>query len=102
LIRIGLLTSQDKSREGDENPLYKKYFMHGISHHLGLDVHDLGDKHRVFEEGMVLTCEPGIYVREEKTGVRIENDILITEQGPIDLTRKIPSDPEEIEDLMNS
>lgn len=102
LIQLGLLTSQDKSKEGDENPLYKKYFMHGISHHLGLDVHDLGDKHRVFEAGMVLTCEPGIYVREEKTGVRIENDILITEQGPIDLTRKIPSDPVEIEDLMNS
>jgi Xaa-Pro aminopeptidase len=102
LIQLGLLTSQDKSKEEDENPPYKKYFMHGISHHLGLDVHDLGDKHRVFEEGMVLTCEPGIYVREEKTGVRIENDILITGQGPIDLTRKIPSDPAEIEDLMNS
>jgi Xaa-Pro aminopeptidase len=102
LIQLGLLTSQDKSKENDENPLYKKYFMHGISHHLGLDVHDLGDKHRMFEEGMVLTCEPGIYVREEKTGVRIENDILITEQGPVDLTWKIPSDPAEIEDLMNS
>ncbi len=102
LIQLGLLTSHDKSKEDDENPPYKKYFMHGISHHLGLDVHDLGDKHRVFEEGMVLTCEPGIYVREEKTGVRIENDILITGQGPIDLTRKIPSDPAEIEDLMNS
>jgi Xaa-Pro aminopeptidase len=102
LIQLGLLTSQDKSKDDDENPLYKKYFMHGISHHLGLDVHDLGDKHRMFEEGMVLTCEPGIYVREEKTGVRIENDILITEQGPVDLTQKIPSDPAEIEDLMNS
>ena len=102
LIQLGLLTSKDISKEGDEKPPYKKYFMHGVSHHLGLDVHDLGDRHRAFENGMVLTCEPGIYVREEKIGVRIENDILITEKGPIDLTQTIPSDPSEIEDIMNS
>lgn len=76
--------------------------MHGISHHLGLNVHDIGDKHRVFEEGMVLTCEPGIYVREEKIGVRIENDILITEKGPVDLTKDIPVEAAEIEDFMAS
>jgi Xaa-Pro aminopeptidase len=102
LIQLGLLTSKDISREDDEKPPYKKYFMHGISHHLGLAVHDLGDRHRAFESGMVLTCEPGIYLREEKIGVRIENDILITEKGPVDLTRNIPSDPSEIEDIMNS
>ena len=64
------------------DPLYKKYFPHGTSHYLGLDVHDYGDKYRPFEPGMVLTCEPGIYIRDEAIGIRIENDILITAGEP--------------------
>ena len=82
-------------------PLYKKFFPHGASHHLGLDVHDYGDKYRKFEPGMVFTCEPGIYIRDESIGVRIENDILITPKGPVDLTETIPREVDEIEDLMN-
>jgi Xaa-Pro aminopeptidase len=66
-----------------------------------LDVHDYGDRHRTFVSGMVLTCEPGIYIREEAIGVRIENDILITSKGPVDLTKSVPREAEEIEDLMN-
>ncbi len=101
LIRLGIL-DPDKVKEQDkEKPLYKKYFMHGTSHHLGLDVHDYGSKYRKFEAGMVLTCEPGIYIREEGIGVRIENNILITYDGPADLTKNIPVEAEEIEELMN-
>ncbi len=74
--------------------------MHGTSHYLGLDVHDLGSTHRAFEHGMVFTCEPGIYIRDEAIGVRIENNILITDGGPVDLTKNIPREAEEIESLM--
>jgi Xaa-Pro aminopeptidase len=69
---------------------------------LGLDVHDYGDRFRPFEAGMVLTCEPGIYIREEGIGVRIENDILITDQGPVDLAADVPREADEIEALMRS
>ncbi|MBW1898693.1 MAG: M24 family metallopeptidase, partial [Deltaproteobacteria bacterium] len=102
LVGLGLLSSSSKGNPDDEKPKYKQYFMHGISHHLGLDVHDLGDKYRKFEKGMVLTCEPGIYIREENIGIRIENDILITDGDPVDLTEKIPVEAEEIEALMHS
>ena len=85
-----------------DKPLYKRYFPHGISHHLGLDVHDYGDKFRPFEAGMVLTCEPGIYIREEGIGVRIENDILITDAGPVDLAADVPREADEIEALMRA
>jgi len=102
LVGLGLLSSGDTGNPDDEKPKYKQYFMHGISHHLGLDVHDPGSKYRIFEKGMVLTCEPGIYIREEGMGIRIENDILITEGDPIDLTGMIPVEAEEIEDLMHS
>ena len=101
LIRLCLLDAGDVKKQSKDEPLYKKYFPHGTSHHLGLDVHDYGDKYRKFEAGMVLTCEPGIYIRDEAIGVRIENDILITEDDPIDLTAGIPREAEEIEDLMN-
>jgi Xaa-Pro aminopeptidase len=102
LQQIGLLTAEDVGKDDTPGAPYKKYFMHGISHHLGLDVHDLGDRHRAFESGMVLTCEPGIYVREENIGVRIEDDILITDKGPVVLTEGIPSDPLEIEEIMQA
>ena len=101
LIRLGVLKRADIKKQPEDSPLYKKFFPHGTSHHLGLDVHDYGDKYRKFEPGMVFTCEPGIYIRDESIGVRIENDILITRKGPVDLTESIPREVEEIEELMN-
>ena len=101
LIGLGLLDAGEVKKQSEDKPLYKKYFPHGTSHHLGLDVHDYGDKYRKFEPGMVLTCEPGIYVKEEAIGVRIENNILITAGEPVDLTGTIPREADEIEDLMN-
>jgi Xaa-Pro aminopeptidase len=101
LIGLGLLDAGEVKKQSEDKPLYKKYFPHGTSHHLGLDVHDFGDKYRRFEPGMMLTCEPGIYIRDEAIGIRIENDILITENEPVDLTADIPREAEEIEDLMN-
>jgi Xaa-Pro aminopeptidase len=100
LIGLGLLEADQVKDQPKDKPLYKKYFPHGTSHHLGLDVHDYGDKLRPFEAGMVFTCEPGIYIPEEGIGVRIENDILITADGPVDLTADIPREADEIEALM--
>jgi len=102
LIGLGLLDAEKVACQPKDQPLYKKYFPHGCSHHLGLDVHDYGDKFRPFEAGMVLTCEPGIYIREEGIGVRIENDILITDQGPVDLAADVPREADEIEALMRA
>jgi len=101
LIRLGVLKKADIKKQSAASPLYKKFFPHGTSHHLGLDVHDYGDKYRKFEPGMVFTCEPGIYIRDESIGIRIENDILITKKGPVDLTGTIPREVQEIEELMN-
>ena len=101
LIGLGLLDAGEVKTQSEDQPLYKKYFPHGTSHHLGLDVHDYGDKFRKFEPGMVLTCEPGVYIKDEAIGIRIENNILITENDPVDLTVGIPREAEEIEDLMN-
>ena len=101
LIGLGLLDADAVKHQNSEKPLYKQYFMHGASHHLGLDVHDLGSKYQKFEDGMVLTCEPGIYIKAEGIGVRLENDILITKNGPVDLMAEIPIKAGEIEDLMN-
>jgi Xaa-Pro aminopeptidase len=100
LIGLGLLDSAAVQSQPKDKPLYKKYFPHGVSHHLGLDVHDYGDKFRPFEAGMVFTCEPGIYIREEGIGVRIENDILVTDQGPVDLSADVPREADEVEALM--
>ena len=102
LIKLGLLDKHDIKKQDPKNPLYKKYFMHGTSHYLGLDVHDVGDRNQDVAAGMVFTCEPGIYILEECLGVRLENDILVTENGPNDLMRTIPIEAEEIEDLMNN
>jgi len=101
LVGLGLLNSQEIEKQDPEKPLYKKYFMHGTSLHLGLDVHDLGSKFRYLEAGMVLTCEPGIYIPEEGLGIRLENNFLVTDGVPIDLMASIPLDPDEIEKLMN-
>lgn len=100
LIDLKLLSRKDIEQQNPELPLYKQYFMHGTSHHLGLDVHDLADRYVPIQEGMVFTCEPGIYIRDEKLGVRIENNILVTEHGPLDLMAGIPVEVEEIEELM--
>ena len=101
LIKLGLLDMHDVQKQDTNKPLYKKYFMHGTSHYLGLDVHDVGDMEWVMKEGMVFTCEPGIYILEEALGIRLENDILVTENGPDDLMKNIPIEVEEVEDLMN-
>ena len=90
LIGLGLLNKDDVAKQDKENPLYKKYYMHGASHFLGIDVHDIGDRYAPMQIGNVFTCEPGIYIPEEKLGIRIENDILITENGIIDLMPNIP------------
>jgi len=99
-IKIGLLTKTDVKNEDPENKAYRKYLYHGISHHLGIDVHDLGTKTGPLQAGMLLTVEPGIYIEEEKMGVRIENNIWITKNGNIDLMKNIPVTVEEIESLM--
>lgn len=100
LIRLGLLNASDVRNQDPAKPMYKKFFMHGTSHHLGLDVHDVGNKFRAFEEGMVFTCEPGIYIRDEGIGIRLENDILVTKSGPRDLMQSIPIEADDIERLM--
>lgn len=102
LVDLGLITTEDIKKQDPDWPAYKKYFPHGTSHFLGLDVHDVGNKYRRFEPGMVFTCEPGIYIPQEGLGIRLENDILITADGNRDLMAHIPIEAEEIEDLMNS
>ena len=101
LIGLGLLDKQAVAKQNPAAPLYKKYFMHGTSHHLGIDVHDFASRYKAFEAGNILTCEPGIYIPEEGLGIRIENNILITKNGNIDLMADIPVEVEELEDIMN-
>ncbi|MEM6830094.1 MAG: aminopeptidase P family protein [Bacteroidota bacterium] len=100
LVGLGLIDQTDIKNENPEWPAYKKYFMHGTSHHLGIDVHDVGSIYKKFEEGMVLTVEPGIYIPEEKIGIRLEDNIVITDGEPINLMKNIPIEAEEIEELM--
>ena len=101
LIDLGLFTRADVEKQDPASPLFKKYFMHGVAHHLGIDVHDVWNKYLPIEAGMVLTCEPGIYIREEGLGIRLENNLLVTKDGNINLMKNIPIEIEEIEDLMN-
>ncbi|MDP4283006.1 MAG: Xaa-Pro aminopeptidase [Bacteroidota bacterium] len=100
--KIGLLKKSDIKNEDPANRAYRKYLYHGISHHLGIDVHDLGTKTEPIKEGMVFTIEPGIYIEEEQMGVRIENNYWITKNGNKDLMKNIPITFEEIENLMKS
>lgn len=101
LISLGLIDAEEaKNQDRETLPLVSKYFMHGTSHHLGLDVHDVSPVNEPFAEGMVFTIEPGIYIREENLGVRLENDVLIGKDGNIDLMAGIPIEPDEIEALM--
>jgi Xaa-Pro aminopeptidase len=100
LIGLRLFTAKEAREQGPDKALVKKYFMHGTSHHLGLDVHDVAPPHQPFAEGMVFTIEPGIYIREEALGVRLENDFVIGKDKNFDLMGKIPIEAEEIEQLM--
>ena len=100
LIKLGLFTQQQVTNQDPEAPLFKKYFMHGTSHFIGLDVHDVGTKDMKFTNNMVLSCEPGIYIPEEGIGVRIETDMVVSHY-PIDLLENVPVEVEEIEALMS-
>ena len=101
LVGLGLLDRKDICGQDPNKPAYKKYFMHGTSHHLGLNTHDVGNVYSKFVPGMVLTIEPGIYIREEGLGIRLENNVVIREDGLEDLTATMPIAAEEIEDLMH-
>ena len=99
-LKIGLLKKTDVKNEDPENRAYRKYLYHGISHHLGIDVHDLGTRTEPIKAGMVFTVEPGIYIEEENMGVRIENNVWITRNGNKDLMKNIPMTVEDIEGFM--
>ncbi len=100
LLGLGLLDKDDVAKQSPKQPLYKKYFMHGTSHFLGLDVHDVGARYEPMQVGNLFTVEPGIYIPEENLGIRLENNVLITASGTIDLMKNIPIEVEEIEDIM--
>ena len=103
LISLGLLDKSDIQNQNHKNPAYKKYFMHGTSHHMGLDTHDYGDLKTPMVANMVFTVEPGIYIPDENLGIRLEDDVLIKNSGtPINLMKSIPIEIEEIEEIMNS
>jgi Xaa-Pro aminopeptidase len=101
-IALGLYNPGNLKEQDPASPLFMGYVLHGISHFIGLDVHDVGNKHTILKPGMVLTCEPGFYLPNEHTGIRIETNILISENGPIDLMAHIPVEPGEIEARMKS
>jgi Xaa-Pro aminopeptidase len=98
--KLGLLSKSDVKNEDKDNLAYRKYLYHGISHHLGIDVHDLGSRTEPVQAGMVFTIEPGIYIEEEQIGIRIENNVWLTKTGNKDLMNKIPITVEEIEAIM--
>lgn len=102
LIKLKLLDKHDVKKQNPDRPLFMKYFMHGTSHMLGLDVHDVGNMYGKIEQGMVWTVEPGIYIKEEALGIRIENNVVVTKTGVSDLMKNIPVEIEEIEEIMNS
>lgn len=102
LIKLKLIDKTDVKKQNTKAPLYKKYFPHGTAHFLGIDVHDVGNRYKKLKAGAVLTCEPGIYIREEGIGIRIENNIVVTKSKPLDLMSEIPIEADHIETLMNT
>jgi len=103
LVKLKLITLDDIKKQNPDWPAYKKYFMHGTSHFLGLDTHDVGLWNEPIQAGMVFTCEPGIYIPEEGLGIRLEDDLVVQEKGePFNLMKDIPLQAEEIEDIMNT
>jgi Xaa-Pro aminopeptidase len=103
LVGLGLISMDDINTQNPDWPAYKKYFMHGTSHFLGLDTHDVGIWHEPISAGMVFTCEPGIYIPEEGLGIRLEDDLVVQSSGaPFNLMGDIPIEAEAIEDLMNA
>ncbi len=103
LLGLGLIDKADVQNEDPKWPAYKKYFMHGTSHHMGLDTHDYGELKTPMKAGMVFTVEPGIYIPKENMGIRLEDDVVVQETGvPLNLMKNIPIDADEIEELMNS
>lgn len=102
LVDLQLISMTDVKNQNPAYPAYRKYFMHGISHHLGLDVHDFSSRYTPFAIGNALACEPGIYIPEEGFGIRLENDIYIGQHGSIDLMADIPIEANEIEEIMNA
>jgi Xaa-Pro aminopeptidase len=101
LLKLKLISKNDIKNQTKDNPAFRKYFYHGTSHMLGLDVHDVGNMHDKMKVGSVWTVEPGIYIKEEGFGIRLENNVVIQKKGVFDLMRNIPIDTDEIEDLMN-
>ena len=101
LLKLGLLKPGQVKKQDPDNPACRKYFMHGLGHPLGLDVHDVGDANAPFAPGTVLTVEPGIYLPDEGFGIRLEDDIVVTKDGPINLMAKIPIEADEIESIMS-
>ncbi len=102
LVQLGLIDQTDIKNQEASWPAYKKYFMHGTSHFIGLDTHDVGHWHEPIKENMVFTVEPGIYIPEENLGIRLEDDVVVQKQGvPFNLMKNIPIEAEEIEELMN-
>ncbi len=101
MIALGLFTAEDVKNQKADSPMYFKYMMHGVTHFIGLDVHDVGGKDDVFREGMVLTIEPGIYIKEEGIGIRIEDNIVVADE-PINLMKNIPKEVHEIEKLFTN
>ena len=103
LVGLNLISLDDIKNQKPEWPAYKKYFMHGTSHFIGLDTHDVGLWHQPIQAGMVFTCEPGIYIPEENLGIRLEDDLVVQEKGePFNLMKNIPLEAEAIEGLMNA
>lgn len=100
LVDLGLITLKQIRQQPTDKPAFKEFFMHGVGHPLGLDVHDVAHTVQPIQAGWVMTVEPGIYIRNEGLAVRLENNVLVTEQGPVDLMANIPIEPDEIEELM--